>query len=170
MLWILFALGAALSWGLYGPALHRGQVELGNPMRALLCVGVAYFLIGVLVPVITLDEESNAQRQRQKWFFAAAAGAAGGSRIRTALAHVFAATLLQGQSPDVATSSPRLHPVDRIAHVEPGYPDAGLDGLDEAGYEVRQWSDAHHFFGGASLLTSAGGGADPRRDGATLLL
>ena len=51
MLWILFALGAALSWGLYGPALHRGQVELGNPMRALLCVGVAYFLIGVLVPV-----------------------------------------------------------------------------------------------------------------------
>jgi drug/metabolite transporter (DMT)-like permease len=54
MLWILFALGAALSWGLYGPALHRGQTELGNPMRALLCVGVAYFLIGVLVPVITL--------------------------------------------------------------------------------------------------------------------
>ena len=38
-LWILFALGAALSWGLYGPALHSGQVALGNnPMRALLCV------------------------------------------------------------------------------------------------------------------------------------
>jgi drug/metabolite transporter (DMT)-like permease len=55
MLWILFALGAALSWGLYGPALHRGQVELGNPMRALLCVGIAYFLIGVLVPVISLS-------------------------------------------------------------------------------------------------------------------
>ena len=53
MLWILFALGAALSWGLYGPALHRGQVALGNPMRALLCVGVAYFLIGVLVPVVS---------------------------------------------------------------------------------------------------------------------
>ncbi len=51
MLWILFALGAALSWGLYGPVLHRGQVELGSPMRALLCVGIAYFLIGVLVPV-----------------------------------------------------------------------------------------------------------------------
>ena len=47
MLWILFALGAALSWGLYGPALHKGQVALGSPMRALLCVGVAYFLIGV---------------------------------------------------------------------------------------------------------------------------
>ena len=59
MLWILFALGAALSWGLYGPALHRGQVELGNPMRALLCVGVAYFLIGVLVPVIMLSSQGE---------------------------------------------------------------------------------------------------------------
>jgi hypothetical protein len=55
MLWIIFALGAALAWGLYGPALHRGQVALGNPMRALLCVGVAYFLIGVLVPVANLS-------------------------------------------------------------------------------------------------------------------
>jgi len=59
MLWIIFALGAALSWGLYGPALHRGQVELGNPMRALLCVGIAYFLIGVLVPVITLSSQGQ---------------------------------------------------------------------------------------------------------------
>jgi drug/metabolite transporter (DMT)-like permease len=59
MLWILFALGAALSWGLYGPALHRGQVELGNPMRALLCVGVAYFLIGVLVPVVSLSAQGQ---------------------------------------------------------------------------------------------------------------
>jgi len=59
MLWILFALGAALSWGLYGPALHRGQTELGNPMRALLCVGVAYFLIGVLVPVVSLSAQGQ---------------------------------------------------------------------------------------------------------------
>ena len=54
MVGIMFALGAALSWGLYGPALHRGQGQLGSPLRALLCVGVAYFLIGVLVPVISL--------------------------------------------------------------------------------------------------------------------
>ena len=52
MIWILFALGAVVMWGMYGPALHRGQVLLGNPLRALLCVGVAYFLIGVLVPVL----------------------------------------------------------------------------------------------------------------------
>src|SRR6266545_7897041 len=59
MLWIIFAFGAALSWGLYGPALHRGQVELGSPMRALLCVGVAYFLIGVLVPMASLSYQGD---------------------------------------------------------------------------------------------------------------
>ncbi|BDC51614.1 hypothetical protein F183_A39290 [Bryobacterales bacterium F-183] len=48
--WIVFALGAALSWGVYGVSLHQGQMLLKSPLRALLCVGVAYFLIGVLVP------------------------------------------------------------------------------------------------------------------------
>ncbi|HWQ32328.1 MAG TPA: hypothetical protein VNQ79_05555 [Blastocatellia bacterium] len=54
MLWIFFALGAALSWGFYGAMLHQGQVKLGNPMRALLCVGIAYFLIGIIVPAVSL--------------------------------------------------------------------------------------------------------------------
>lgn len=54
MVWVLFALGAALSWGLYGPMMHKGQVELGSPLRALLCVGFAYFLMAVLVPGITM--------------------------------------------------------------------------------------------------------------------
>jgi hypothetical protein len=59
MSWIWFVVGAVLSWGLYGPALHRGQVALGNPLRALLCVGVAYFLIGVLVPAIALAQQGQ---------------------------------------------------------------------------------------------------------------
>jgi hypothetical protein len=41
------------------PILHKGQVQLGNPLRALLCVGIAYFLIGVLVPVITLSAQGG---------------------------------------------------------------------------------------------------------------
>lgn len=61
MLWIVFAFGAALAWGLYGPALHQGQVQLGSPMRALLCVGVAYFLIAVLVPLISLSYQGQLQ-------------------------------------------------------------------------------------------------------------
>ena len=59
MTWVLFALGAALSWGMYGPMLHKGQIQLGNPLRALLCVGVAYFLVGVLVPVIVLSGQGQ---------------------------------------------------------------------------------------------------------------
>ena len=81
MLWIIFALGAALAWGLYGPALHTGQVQLGNPFRALLCVGVAYFLIGVLVPVLGLWQQGEANALStfgmKGWVAAAAGGALG---------------------------------------------------------------------------------------------
>jgi hypothetical protein len=58
-MWILFVAGAVLSWGAYGVLLHKGQVLLGNPLKALLCVGVAYFLIGVLVPVATLSAQGG---------------------------------------------------------------------------------------------------------------
>ena len=58
-MWVLFVLGAVLSWGAYGVLLHRGQVMLGNPLKALLCVGVAYFLIGVLVPVGALSAQGG---------------------------------------------------------------------------------------------------------------
>jgi hypothetical protein len=57
--WVFFVAGAVLSWGLYGPMLHKGQVALGNPLRALLCVGVAYFLIAVLVPVVALSMQGQ---------------------------------------------------------------------------------------------------------------
>jgi len=59
MMWIIFVVGAVLAWGVYGPALHKGQVVLGNPLKALLCVGVAYFLIGVLVPVVALSSHGG---------------------------------------------------------------------------------------------------------------
>jgi len=48
MTWLAFVAGAVLSWGVYGAMLHQGQVRLGSPMRALLCVGVAYFLAVVV--------------------------------------------------------------------------------------------------------------------------
>ncbi len=79
MLWILFALGAALSWGLYGPVLHQGQVDLKNPMRALLCVGVAYFLVGVIVPVISLSSQGQLGGFTTKGSLLAGAGGALGA-------------------------------------------------------------------------------------------
>jgi hypothetical protein len=62
MHWLTFVAGAVLSWGVYGAMLHQGQVKLGNPMRALLCVGVAYFLVGVVVPVIVLMAQGQGLR------------------------------------------------------------------------------------------------------------
>jgi len=77
MLWVMFAIGAALSWGVYGAMLHQGQVKLGNPLRALLCVGVAYFLIGVIVPVAMLASQGQLGAQGWNAFGATTATAAG---------------------------------------------------------------------------------------------
>jgi hypothetical protein len=57
--WVIFVAGAVLSWGAYGALLHQGQTQLGNPLKALLCVGVAYFLIGVIVPVAGLSAQGS---------------------------------------------------------------------------------------------------------------
>jgi hypothetical protein len=57
--WLIFVAGAVLSWGAYGALLHQGQTLLGNPLKALLCVGVAYFLIGVIVPVVGLSAQGG---------------------------------------------------------------------------------------------------------------
>lgn len=59
MRWVIFVAGAVLSWGAYGALLHQGQVQLGNPLKALLCVGVAYFVIGVLIPVAALSAQGS---------------------------------------------------------------------------------------------------------------
>ena len=59
MTWVIFVVGAVLSWGAYGALLHQGQTLLGSPLKALLCVGVAYFLIGVIVPVAGLSAQGD---------------------------------------------------------------------------------------------------------------
>jgi hypothetical protein len=59
MSWVIFVAGAVLSWGLYGVSLHRGQVLLANPLKALLCVGVAYVLIAVFVPTAALGAQGE---------------------------------------------------------------------------------------------------------------
>ena len=46
---------AMVSWGAYGPVLHRGQAAMaGSRLRPLICIGAAYFLIAVLVPLAML--------------------------------------------------------------------------------------------------------------------
>lgn len=46
---------AMFSWGAYGPVLHRGQAAMaGSRLRPLICIGAAYFLIAVVVPLVLL--------------------------------------------------------------------------------------------------------------------
>lgn len=46
---------AMVSWGSYGPVLHRGQAGMqGSRLRPLICIGISYFLIAVLVPLALL--------------------------------------------------------------------------------------------------------------------
>jgi len=46
---------AVICWGAYGPVLHLGQSKMGGSrLRPFCCVGIAYFLIAVAVPVMIL--------------------------------------------------------------------------------------------------------------------
>lgn len=45
----------ALCWGAYGPTLHKGQMAMqGSRLRPLICVGLAYFVIAVALPLALL--------------------------------------------------------------------------------------------------------------------
>jgi len=56
--WLTFSLMTVCAWGLYGIFLHSGQVAMNDVThgrnKAFLFVGVAYFLIAVLAPLIIL--------------------------------------------------------------------------------------------------------------------
>ena len=42
----------AFSWGTYGSVLHKGQALMkGSRLRPLICVGLAYFVVAVIVPL-----------------------------------------------------------------------------------------------------------------------
>jgi drug/metabolite transporter (DMT)-like permease len=75
----LFIVLTAICWGAYGPALHKGQVAmLGSRLRPLICVGLAYFLIGVLVPLPLLSSlEPNASFNLTGMLWSLGGGAAG---------------------------------------------------------------------------------------------
>jgi len=72
----------ALCWGAYGPVLHRGQMKMSaSRLRPLLCVGLAYFAVAVVVPIPLLNvftEPGGWEVRGIAWSLAAgAAGAIG---------------------------------------------------------------------------------------------
>lgn len=58
MTWLAFALLTVVSWGVYGIFLHTGQMNMQDPVngryKAFLFVGIAYFLVAVLAPILML--------------------------------------------------------------------------------------------------------------------
>ena len=96
---------------------------------------------------------------------ALAIGAAGGTRLRTALVGVAAGVLDEGLEPTVAVGRPRFHRAGDVVHAEPGVDEHALAELEAAGLRVRRWPAQHHYFGGVSLLARAGAAGDPRRSG-----
>jgi gamma-glutamyltranspeptidase / glutathione hydrolase len=121
-----------------------GELEPGERMASMMS------------PTIGLDAEG----------LAVAMGAAGGTRLRSALVQVLVGLLDEGLSPGDAVDRPRLHPVGDLVHLEPGFPDAVLDALAGAGFVLRVWPARHHYFGGVSLVSRSGAAGDPRRSGA----
>ncbi len=46
---------AMICWGVYGPVLREGQLDMGgSSLRPFICVGLAYFLIAVIAPVVAM--------------------------------------------------------------------------------------------------------------------
>jgi hypothetical protein len=101
-----------VSWGAYGPVLHNGQAAMHHSrLRPLICVGLAYFVIAVVVPYFFLGEmgeDSTYRSMGTLWsLLAGAFGAAGALGIILAFNSggrpVFIMPLVFGGAPVVNT-------------------------------------------------------------------
>lgn len=126
--------------------LLRGPLEPGNRMGSMMAPSIALGPDGPLLAI----------------------GAAGGTRLRTALVGVAAGVLDEGLTPEEAVERPRFHPAARVVNAEPGVDEEGLERLHATGWRVRRWPERHHYFGGVSLIARDGPAADPRRSGLAL--
>jgi gamma-glutamyltranspeptidase / glutathione hydrolase len=109
----------------------------------------------MMAPTLVFDDEG----------LELALGAAGGTRLRTALVGVLAAVLHEELDPQDAIDRARFHPAGEIVNAEPGVDEGWLACLEARGRVVRRWPERHHYFGGVSAVGRAGAGADPRRSG-----
>jgi gamma-glutamyltranspeptidase/glutathione hydrolase len=114
----------------------------------------------MMAPSLVLDDEG----------LVLAAGAAGGTRLPTALTLVLAGILDEGLEPQAAVDRPRFHPTDTTVNAEAGVDEEALASLERDGRTVRRWPGLHHYFGGVSTVGRAGAGADPRRSGAVIMV
>ncbi len=110
----------------------------------------------MMAPTALLDDEG----------VVALVGAAGGSRIPSAVMRVVEGMAVQGLSAEDAVELPRLHRSGEVVHVEPHMSDHDVALLEQAGFRVSRWQTRHHFFGGVSAVGRDSASGDPRRGGA----
>ena len=80
--WIAVGLSIAMAilcWGSYGPFLHLGQSKMGGSrLRPFCCVGIAYFVIAVMIPIVALESmHSGSGYTAQGMIWSVLAGTAG---------------------------------------------------------------------------------------------
>jgi hypothetical protein len=119
----------ALSWGVYGPVLHKGQAAMkGSKLRPLICVGLAYFLIAVLIPLAIMpqfDEPGGFdQWEGTAWSLGGgAAGAVGALGIIMAFNFggkpIYVMPLVFGLAPVVNTFTTIIAKKQSLAAVDP---------------------------------------------------
>ena len=94
-----------------------------------------------------------------------AIGSGGSERIRSALTQVLAHLIDDGMDLRSAVLAPRIHVVDDVVQVEPGFAPDALVEL-EARRAVNVWSVTDLYFGGVNAVATDGDhAADPRRGG-----
>lgn len=150
--------------------LGSGDFLPGYDVHLNSMLGESDLLIGPLEPGLRMESMMSPTIGLDDGGLVVAAGAAGGTRLRPALAQVLLAVLVDGAGAHEAVERPRLHSTGAIVHLEPGFAPAAVAALEDAGYEVRRWSTPHHYFGGVSLAGATGVAGDPRRSGAALLV
>jgi gamma-glutamyltranspeptidase / glutathione hydrolase len=133
-------------------------------------LGEADLLVGRLEPGGRMESMMAPTAAVEGGALVLVAGAAGGTRLRSALTQVVAGILDEALSAQAAVERPRLHPVGTTVHVEPGVEADALAALDGSGFQVTRWPVRHHYFGGVSAIARSGAAADPRRSGAARLL
>jgi hypothetical protein len=110
---LLFVSLTALCWGSYGPLLHKGQMLMHNSrMRPCICVGLAYCVVAVMVPLILrsliLNDHGSVTFSGVSWGLAGGvAGALGSLGVILAFTYggkpVYVMPLVFGGAPVVNT-------------------------------------------------------------------
>ncbi len=148
--------------------LGSGDFVPGLDLHLNSMLGEKDLLVGLLEPGARMQSMMAPSLALDADGLAMAIGAAGGTRLRTALCVVAAGVLDEGIAPQEAVDRPRFHPAGATINAEPGVDEAALEQLEARGRAVRRWPDLHHYFGGTSLVSRWGAAADPRRDGLAL--